>query len=510
MTPLNRIVSTLALAGSLAANVHSQASYPSYNSSPLAPDSTGMTSVAAEIAGHIQAGWNIGNTLEAIGSETAWGNPMVTNELIQLVKENGFQAIRIPCSWDQYANQETAQIDPSWLDRVKTVVQHCIENDMYVLLNIHWDGGWLENNVTPERQADNNAKQKAFWEQIATHLRDFDERLLFASANEPNVDDATQQTVLLSYHQTFIDAVRSTGGKNAYRVLVVQGPATDIERTDELMDAFPTDTVPDRLMAEVHYYTPYNFALMTEDQSWGNQFYYWGEEFHSTTDTSRNANWGEEELLDELFALMKAKYVDQGIPVVIGEFAAIRRTHLTGENLELHLASRAYYLDYVTEKCNALGFLPFYWDAGGLDNHGSGIFDRDTNTIFDPLALEALTQIETEQYWTQEGPTYAANANPDGDWANNHLERYLGSDPRDETSIPAKPSLQIDANKRLAYTLHRYSKNNGLLEFEYSHDLSTWNPFPMNIQTDTNTLLEAISDPLPDDAPIFIRIKITL
>ncbi len=485
--------------------------YPSYNTTPLEPDYTNMESVAAEIAGKIQAGWNIGNTMEAIGGETAWGNPIVSNELLQLVKQSGFQAVRIPCSWDQYSNLNTAEIDPVWLDRVKTVVQGCIDNDLYVLLNIHWDGGWLERNVTPEKQDENNNKQRAFWEQIATHLRDFDERLIFASANEPHVEDATQMDVLDSYHQTFVDAVRSTGGKNAYRVLVVQGPITDIERTNELMDTLPTDTVPDRMMVEVHYYTPYNFTLMTEDQSWGNQAYYWGKDFHSDTDTSRNSTWGEEELLDEFFGFMKTKFVDQGIPVVLGEFAAMRRSTLTGDNLELHLASRAHYHDYVTEKSNELGILPFYWDTGSLGNHGFGIFDRDTNTVFDQQLLTALTSPETPQHWESEGPSYASTANPDGDWANNLMEHFLGSNARDGNSIPEQPTFHIDASNRIVYTIHRFSKNSGQVEFEYSTDLKSWNELDMTLSEDSETLLKFVSSqPLPALEKRFVRAKLVL
>ncbi len=367
--------------------------YPSYNTNPIAADATGMSSSATELAAKISLGWNIGNTLEAIGGETAWGNPKVTKELIDLVKENGFNAIRIPCSWNQYlSNSTTAEIKLEWLNRVKEVIQYCVDNDMYVLVNIHWDGGWLENNVTEAKQEENNYKQKAFWEQIATHFRDFDEHLLFAGSNEPNVDDATQMNVLTSYHQTFIDAVRSTGGKNAYRTLVVQGPSTDIEKTNNLMTTLPTDTAENRMMVEVHYYTPYQFALMTEDATWGKMFYYWGANYHSLTDTTRNATWGEESDLENYFEMMKTQFVDKGIPVVLGEFAAIRRTNLTGDNLQLHLDSRAYYLNYVVKEAKANGLLPFYWDAGGLDNHGSGLFNRSNNTVFDTQALEALLE----------------------------------------------------------------------------------------------------------------------
>ena len=200
-----------------------KATYPSYNTNPLPPDPTGMSSNAVQLASKMKLGLNIGNTLEAIGGETAWGNPLITKSFIDLIKQSGFNAVRIPCSWDQYASASTAEIQAQWLDRVKQVVQYCIDDSLYAVLNIHWDGGWLDGNITTQAQASVNAKQKAFWEQIATKMRDFDEHLIFASANEPPVDNATQMNILLSYHQTFVNAVRSTGGRNTYRVLVVQG-----------------------------------------------------------------------------------------------------------------------------------------------------------------------------------------------------------------------------------------------------------------------------------------------
>lgn len=364
--------------------------YPSYNANPIPADATGMTSSATELASKIKLGWNIGNTLEATGGETAWGNPKVTKALIDLVKANGFNAIRIPCSWNQnLANTSTAQIKTEWLNRVKEVVQYCVDNDMYVIVNIHWDGGWLENNCTEAKKIENNAKQKAFWEQIATHLRDFDEHLLFAGANEPNVENATQMAVLTSYHQTFIDAVRSTGGKNANRVLIVQGPSTDIEKTNKLMLTLPTDNVANRMMVEVHYYTPYQFCLMDKDADWGKMFYYWGADNHSTTDTSRNPTWGEEADLEKFFKSMKTQFVDKGLPVVLGEFGAIRRD-LTGDALTLHLASRAYFLKSVVKQAKANGMLPFYWDAGNLGTNTMSLFDRSNNTVYDQQALTAL------------------------------------------------------------------------------------------------------------------------
>ncbi len=355
-------------------------------------DATGMSSTAIQLAQKIKFGINIGNTLEASGGETGWGNPKINENLIKLIKQSGFKAIRLPCAWDQYADQTTLKISNTWLSRVRQVVKYCVDNDMYVILNIHWDGGWLENNCTVDKQVANNIKQKAYWEQIAISLRDFDEHLLFASANEPNVSDATQMSVLTSYHQTFIDAVRSTGGKNAYRVLVVQGPSTDIDKTNNLMTQMPTDKISDKMMAEVHYYTPWNFCGMTQDESWGKMFYYWGNGYHSTTDTGRNATWGEESDLNSLFLKMKTKFVDKGIPVIVGEFGAIRRDNLTGDALKLHLASRAYFFKYVMKQSIADGFLPFYWDAGG----STGVFNRNNNTVADQQSLDALIQGATE------------------------------------------------------------------------------------------------------------------
>ena len=112
----------------------------SYNTSPLPADATGMSSTAVQIAEQIDLGWNIGNSLEAIGGETAWGNPAVTKALIDLVKANGFNAIRIPCSWNQnLISTSTAEINPVWLDRVKDVVQYCVDNDMYAVSYTHLD-----------------------------------------------------------------------------------------------------------------------------------------------------------------------------------------------------------------------------------------------------------------------------------------------------------------------------------------------------------------------------------
>ncbi|SHH54686.1 Aryl-phospho-beta-D-glucosidase BglC, GH1 family [Chryseolinea serpens] len=358
--------------------------YPSYNTSPQPSDATGMSSTALQLADKIKLGWNLGNTMEAPGGETGWGSPVITEDYIKFVKQTGFNAIRIPSAWNWYHvdNKATAHIDQNWLNRVKEVVGYCVKNDMYVLLNIHWDGGWLENNCTPVKKDSVNAKQKALWEQIATTMRDFDEHLMFASANEPNADDATKMGVLRSYHQTFVDAVRSTGGRNTYRVLVLQG-------TPEWFDvsSFPTDPSPNRLMFEPHNYTPFQFTALDGDASWGKMFYYWGAGHHSTIEPDRNPNWGEEDEQLKAFKLWKENYVDKGIPVLMGEYGAYRRGGT--KNIPLDLATHNdavdYWLTYVTKQAIANGIKPFYWDTGGA-------LDRANYTVKDQRTIDAILE----------------------------------------------------------------------------------------------------------------------
>jgi hypothetical protein len=199
-------------------------------------------------------------------------------------------------------------------------------------------------------------------------------------------------SVLLSYHQTFINAVRATGGNNRSRTLIIQGPSTDIDKTNNLMNTMPTDSIANRLMVEVHYYTPWQFCGMTEDATWGKMFYYWGNGYHSTTDVTRNATWGEESQLDYYLGLMKTKFVDKGIPVILGEYGAVKRT-LTGNSDQLlHIASRLYFYKYFVKSAVNKGIIPFNWDTGPYGNNTMGIFDRNTGAVVDQGLLDAIMQ----------------------------------------------------------------------------------------------------------------------
>jgi hypothetical protein len=341
---------------------------------------------AQEIAGQMKVGWNMGNTLEAICGETAWGGAYTTQKLIDSVKATGFNTIRIPCAWFCHSDTVTSEIDASWIARVKQVVDYCIKDSIYVILNIHWDSGWLENRVNKANQTRVNERQNAYWTQIANYFKDYDEHLLFASANEPNVEDAAGMSVLLTYHQTFIDAVRATGGNNSFRTLVIQGPSTDIDKTNKLMNTMPTDQIADRLIVEVHYYTPWNFCGLTQDASWGKMFYYWGKDYHSKTDVTRNATWGEESDVEKYFGLMKTKFVDKGIPVIIGEVAAFRRKLKSPSDQALHDSSIEYYHRYVFNSAISKGIIPYHWDVN------MGLFDRSKGKILDQRLVNAIME----------------------------------------------------------------------------------------------------------------------
>jgi endoglucanase len=345
---------------------------------------------ASDIAHAMKVGWNLGNSLEVPGGETGWGNPTVNLALITAVRSAGFNTIRIPCSWDSHANPTTMKIDTNWLSRVREVIDYCYANEMYIVLNCHWDNGWLENNVTEAMKDSVNKKQLAYWTQIANYFKEYDEHLLFAGANEPNASNASQMAVLVTYHQTFIDAVRSTGGNNSSRVLVIQGPNTDIETTNNLMSTLPVDQIGDRLIVEIHYYTPWQFCGLTSDASWGKMFYFWGSGYHSTTNSSRNATWGEESTVESLFQLMKTRFVDKGIPMILGEYAANKRTSLTGNDLTLHIASREHFYQYVTNAAARYGMIPMYWDNGYYGNNGIALFNRSTGAVVDQGALDAI------------------------------------------------------------------------------------------------------------------------
>ncbi len=363
--------------------------YPAYNLTPKAPDETGMSSTAVQLAAKMQVGMgiNFGNTMES-PTEGEWvNNSKITESYIKFLKEKGFNAVRLPVNWiwSHLSDPAKAKIDPAWLNRVKEVVGWCVANDMYVILNSHDSP---HGNASKKESV--NAMQKALWEQIATAMRDFDEHLIFAGLNEPPADNAAEMTILNSYHETFIKAVRSTGGRNSFRVLVVQGPNTDPSKTYDLMNTMPVDPVPNRLMVEVHDYTPSLFTIvLAADATWGKMIFYWGAGNHSTIEPERNATFGEEDVVLSEMQKMKEKFVDKGIPVILGEYAAFRRvpsyTNYIPKDLDKHNKSINDWTYYVTKQAKAHGVLPFYWEQGP-------VLERKNNAVLDQPIYDALVE----------------------------------------------------------------------------------------------------------------------
>ena len=270
-------------------------------------------------------------------------------------------------------------ISASYMAQVKQTVDAAIAAGMYVMINDHWDDGWLENHIGTTVDPIINAKVKAYWTQIATTFAGYDNHLLFAAANEPNVGSPAAMDTLIFYYQTFVNAVRGVGGNNTNRWLVIQSVSDP-----SWLNALPTDTVSNRLMVEYHCYTPSLFTIIHSDQSWGNAIYFWGPAYHYSGDPTRNATWGEEGAIDSGFQQLNDQYVSKGIPVMIGEFLA-GGAGLTGTEATYNNDSVLYWDKYVAESARGHGLNPFYWSTGGSP------FDYGTGAVTDTNAVRVLT-----------------------------------------------------------------------------------------------------------------------
>lgn len=353
----------------------------------IAPDSTGMgTLTSVELAQKMVPGWNVGNSLEAIGGETAWGNPRITQQLIDSVKAAGFHAVRIPVAWSNFINTTTFAIDSTLMARVEQVVNYVLDDSMYAIINEHWDGGWQQPTYADSAYV--NHRLAVIWKQIAIHFRNYGDHLLFAGTNEVMVTNnystptVEYYTVQNSFNQTFVNTVRSTGGRNSYRYLLAQGFNTNIDYTFNYF-AIPTDAVQNRLMIEVHYYDPYDFTINT-----GSSITQWGM---YATDPAKTETWANETYADGQFQKMKTKFVDGGYGVILGEYGVISRLNLGSAFLNAQFAAyRRYYMQYITRSLERHGLVPFYWDNGYTGNNGLGIFDRSTGEQAYPDVIDAI------------------------------------------------------------------------------------------------------------------------
>jgi endoglucanase len=298
-------------------------------------------------------GINIGNTFDSTaGWETGWGSPIITKEFIQGLARAGFKSVRVPVAWDTYSDK--GRITEKQFKRIDEIVDWILEAGMFCVLNIHWDGGWIDSSDKekfPDTlhtfSKDAEKKFRSYWDQIARHYAHKDERLLFEGLNEQtNFENEgsleKSYATLTRVNQLFLDTVRKTGGKNARRFLIVTGYSTDFTKTSDKLYKLPKDSVPGKLFVSVHYYTPWLFVGVNEDPSWGKM----------------QPTWGSEEdvkQLNDLFDGMAEFCKRTNTPAYVGEFSMCSRK----EKVYSNLWTASVFNAAVKRK-----MIPVLWDTG--------------------------------------------------------------------------------------------------------------------------------------------------
>ncbi len=337
---------------------------------------------AFEITEQMTIGWNLGNTLDAYDStgkttgldtETCWGQPKTTQAMIDAVKAKGFNTIRIPTTW--YAHLDgNNQIDPAWLARVKEIVDYCMNDDLYVILNVHHEETWINvPQFTDQTYQEAEKKLTAIWSQLAETFKDYDQHLVFEGMNEPrqtgnpNVnqwgngsgDNGYTWNYINKLNAKFIETVRGQGSDaNKERLLMCPGycASSDIDAIRAVQ--FPANS--GNVAYSVHAYLPYYFTMANDDKA-----------NHSYPGKS---GWGEDYTgaINYFFDNLKKLEAEKNTPVVIGEFSSSNFNNLNDR--------KAWAKDYMTGAKEA-GIPCVLWDNNcdsNPDNPGEahGYFNR--------------------------------------------------------------------------------------------------------------------------------------
>lgn len=326
---------------------------------------------ASQLTSMMGKAWNLGNALDSTKNgtvgETLWNNPTVNKSLFELVKDSGFDTVRIPVSFmDKIGSAESGYaIDTAWMNRIKTVVDYALDSGLYVIMDMHHDGSkdvtgkWIDISLPEgtQRTAMLN-KFSAVWTQIAETFADYDQHLVFESMNEVMIGESYGYTSSLAYeninalNQTFVNAVRSVDG-NSDRCLLIPGYNTNIDLTISGLFKKPTDTTANRLMLSVHYYDPYDFTLNEQGTS----------------------TWGSSEEIAYLKSQMqKISAFANGLnmPVIIGEYGAVNKENDF---------NRIIYLSALNRTAETYNIVTAYWDNGFTGIYGFALFDRETNSV---------------------------------------------------------------------------------------------------------------------------------
>ena len=342
---------------------------------------------ATELVSFIGTGWNLGNTLDAIGggnspsSETSWGNPKTTKAMIDAVKAQGFSAVRVPVSWGNHTTGDNFTIDSKWLARVKEVVDYCIDNDMYVILNIHHDTSTQYYYPSSEYKERSVKFVNSIWTQVAKYFKDYDQKLIFETLNEPRLagtgdewwfdvnypNNAVRDSIsaINALNQTAVDAIRAAGGKNTDRCIMVPGYGASIDGCTTSTFKLPDDSTPNRLIVSVHAYTPYNFALNANGTA----------EF---TNDLKNE-------VDYLYSTIKSHFIDKGVPAIIGETSASNKNNA---------AERVKWAQYYMGKSAEYGVPCMLWDNNAFNGSDKGEchghLNRSTLGWYDKAFVDAV------------------------------------------------------------------------------------------------------------------------
>lgn len=345
----------------------------------------------------IGLGWNLGNQFDSnngynSATESSWGNPVVTEQFFQCLSAAGFNTIRIPITWMGHMGASpTYTIDETWFSRIEEVVTQAIDANLNVIINIHHDGAnsqyWL--NIKTAANSDSisqctNAQITAVWTQIANRFEKFDNHLIFEGFNEIHdgdwgwgtnrSDGGKQYAELNEWNQTFVDAVRATGGNNANRFLACPGYCTNPDLTVANW-VKPNDSAENRILCAVHFYDPNEYTLTNKYTEWGH-----------TASSDKKESWGDEANVTSTFSKLKNTFVDNNIPCYMGEIGCVRRGNENDEQF------RRYYLEYVTKAARNANIPVIIWDNGGTGtgNEQSGMFNRTTGAVVDDYANQII------------------------------------------------------------------------------------------------------------------------
>ena len=344
-------------------------------------------------------GWNLGNQFEcsarnqngesieignpdgSIDAETAWGNPVVTEAMIQAVKKAGFNAIRIPIRWQCHiTNAQAMSIDKAWIARIKEVVGWCLDNGLKVIINVHHEK-WLEGRPTYQYKEENCQKLALLWMNIASEFANYDSRLAFAGTNEVHIRDnwgkptAENLEVQNAYNQIFVDMVRATGGNNAKRHLILQtyvcNPWFGIENGDFIIPKDAEGNGNNYMSVEFHYYQPWSYAGYPDT---GDRYDYWGDAYKDAGKTPAD----NEKTMTDFFDRVVNTWSSQGLGIVIGEWGVTNRDN---SNPGKVYENMKYYCNFLTKEAHDRGFSTFVWDNNkfGYGPENYGIFDRSEN-----------------------------------------------------------------------------------------------------------------------------------